>query len=77
MCLPGPFLDVVLAAALLVAGGKHDALVKDVVAGKKIVTIARHDAPDAGESSRAVRLEADRVRGTKYFVPFAAVFPPT
>ena len=72
MCVPGPFLDVVLAAALLAAGGKHDALVKDAVAGKKIVTIARHDAPYAGEATHALRVDGNRVRGTKYFVPFAA-----
>jgi alkylation response protein AidB-like acyl-CoA dehydrogenase len=72
MCVPGPFLDVVLAASLLAAGGKHDALVKDVVAGKKIVTVARHDAPYAGEAPQALRIEGDRARGTKYFVPFAA-----
>ncbi len=72
MCVPGPFLDVVLAASLLAATGKHDALVRDVVAGKKIVTIARHDAPFAGTLSTPLAATGDRVRGTKYFVPFAA-----
>ena len=51
MCVPGPFLDVVLAGALLADTGKHDALVRDVVAGKKVVTIARHDAPFAGTAA--------------------------
>lgn len=72
MCLPGPFLDVVLAASVLAASGKHDKLVADIVAGKKIVTLARHDAPFAGTASRALAIEGSRVRGTKYFVPFAA-----
>lgn len=71
-CVPGPFLDVVLAASLLVAADGHDALVRDVVAGKKLVTIARHDAPFAGASATPVRASGGRVRGTKYFVPFAA-----
>jgi alkylation response protein AidB-like acyl-CoA dehydrogenase len=72
MCVPGPFLDVVLAASLLAASGKHDALVRDVVAGKKIVTIARHDAPFAGTTSTPLVASGGRIRGTKYFVPFAA-----
>jgi alkylation response protein AidB-like acyl-CoA dehydrogenase len=71
-CVPGPFLDVVLAATVLAASGRHDALVHDVVAGKKIVTIARQDAPFAGETATPVRVHGGRVRGTKYFVPFAA-----
>ena len=71
MCVPGPFLDVVAAASLLAASGKHDALVRDVVAGKRIVTIARHDAPFAGDGARPLRSDGGRVRGTKYFVPFA------
>jgi alkylation response protein AidB-like acyl-CoA dehydrogenase len=73
MCVPGPFLDVVLAAALLAGTGKHDALVREIVAGKKIVAIARHDAPFAGTASKPLVANGDRVRGTKYFVPFAAV----
>jgi alkylation response protein AidB-like acyl-CoA dehydrogenase len=72
MCVPGPFLDVVLAAAALVAAGKHDALVRDIVTGKKVVTIARHDAPFAGTAATPLAVSGNRVRGTKYFVPFAA-----
>jgi alkylation response protein AidB-like acyl-CoA dehydrogenase len=72
MCVPGPFLDVVAAADVLAATGQHDALVREIVAGEKIVTIARHDAPFAGDAASALRPEGDRVRGTKYFVPFAA-----
>jgi alkylation response protein AidB-like acyl-CoA dehydrogenase len=42
------------------------------VAGKKIVALARHDAPFAGTAARGLAIEGSRVRGTKYFVPFAA-----
>ena len=72
MCVPGPYLDVVLAAVVLAAAGNHDGLVGDVVAGKKIVTIARHDSPFAGTAATPLRREGDRLRGRKYFVPFAA-----
>lgn len=71
MCVPGPFLDVVLAASLLAAVGGHDALVRDIVAGKKIVVIARHDAAYAGTAA-PLAASGTRVRGRKYFVPFAA-----
>lgn len=71
-CVPGPFLDVVLAAALVAAASADDALVREVVAGRKLVTIARDDAPYAGTSAAAVTAGGGRVRGTKYFVPFAA-----
>jgi alkylation response protein AidB-like acyl-CoA dehydrogenase len=70
LCVPGPYLDVVLAAALLAADGERDALVRDLIAGKKLVTIARHDAPFAG-SATPLPVNGGRVRGTKYFVPFA------
>ncbi|MCC6848054.1 MAG: acyl-CoA/acyl-ACP dehydrogenase [Deltaproteobacteria bacterium] len=71
-CAPGPFLDVVLAASLVADAGVADALVRDVVAGEKLVAIARHDAPFAGTAAAAVVARGGRVRGTKYFVPFAA-----
>jgi len=71
-CVPGPYLDAVLAAALLSAAGGHDGLLAEVCAGKKLVTIARDDAAFAGSTRSPVRFEAGRVRGTKYFVPFAA-----
>src|SRR4051812_28815202 len=60
MCVPGPFLDVVVAASVLAATGKYDTLVRDVVAGKRIVTVARHDAPFAGDAVTAVRPEGGR-----------------
>jgi alkylation response protein AidB-like acyl-CoA dehydrogenase len=73
MCVPGPFLDVVLAAAVLAAaGGAHDALVGEIVAGKKIVTIARHDAPFAGQAPTPLATTRTRLCGRKFFVPFAA-----
>ena len=72
LCVPGPYLDVVLAASALAAGGAHDDLVGEIAAGKKIVTIARHDAPFADARRGSFRLEEARATGTKYFVPFAA-----
>jgi alkylation response protein AidB-like acyl-CoA dehydrogenase len=72
VCAPGPFLDVVLAASLLAAAGKQDALLADVVSGKRLVTIARQDSPFSGNHIEPTRFESGRVRGTKYFVPFAA-----
>jgi len=71
-CMPGPYLDVVLAAALLASAGGHEALLKDVVAGTRLVTIAREDSAFAGNNGKSVRFEGGHVRGTKYFVPFAA-----
>ncbi len=71
-CLPGPYLDAVLAAALLDAAGGHDALLANLCAGKTLVTIARDDGVYAGSTGIPTRFEAGRVRGTKYFVPFAA-----
>src|SRR2546428_11773286 len=44
-CLPGPYLDVVLAATLLAAAGGPDALLADVSAGRTLVTPARQEAP--------------------------------
>ncbi len=73
MCVPGPFLDVVLAAAALAAANSQDALLRDIVAGRNIVTIARHEAPFAGTPRAcSMTVAEDRIRGTRYFVPFAA-----
>ncbi len=72
VCVPGPFLDAVLAASLLAAAGGQEKLAADVVAGTSLVTIARQDAPFNGTNGRATAFAAGRVRGTKYFVPFAA-----
>src|SRR5262249_36619251 len=54
-CMPGPYLDAVLAADVLAAAGGQEALVADVAAGRKLVTIARDDA------SEPVRLERGRL----------------
>ena len=72
VCLPGPYLDVVLAAGLVAEAGGHDDLVRAVVAGTKLVTIASHDGVFKGTKKTPVRLEGSRVRGTKHFVAFAA-----
>jgi len=71
-CMPGPYLDAVLAAALLADAHGQDALLADIIAGRKLVTIARDDGPFSGSHVTPVRCENGRVRGTKYFVPFAA-----
>jgi len=76
-CVPGPFLDACLAAAVLVAAGGQDAggqdaLLAELVAGRRLVVLARADAPFAGTPGPATRFTGGRVRGTKYFVPFAA-----
>lgn len=71
-CVPGPYLDAMLAAALLSAAGGQDPLLRDVAAGKRLVTIARDDTSFAGDPVATTRVEGGRVRGTKYFVPFAA-----
>jgi alkylation response protein AidB-like acyl-CoA dehydrogenase len=70
-CVPGPYFDVMLAAALLAAAGDQDGLLADIGAGSKLVTIAREDAAFAGSHHAAVACDGGRVRGTKYFVPFA------
>jgi alkylation response protein AidB-like acyl-CoA dehydrogenase len=72
VCAPGPYLDAMIAAALLADAGGQDALLADVAAGKRLATIARHDSPFSGNHVEATRFEGGRVRGTKFFVPFAA-----
>lgn len=70
-CAPGPFVDVVLAAQMLAGAGGHGALLGEIVAGRKLVTIARDDAPYRGEHGPGARFANGRVRGDKHFVPFA------
>jgi len=72
VCLPGPLLDVVLAAHLLAAAGGQDALLGEIASGATIVTLARDDAPFAGAPAGATRLDGTRLHGRKFFVPFAA-----
>jgi alkylation response protein AidB-like acyl-CoA dehydrogenase len=71
-CVPGPFLDVALAADLLAAVAGQEALLTEIAAGSKMVAIARTDSPYAGTAGKAVRLARGKLRGSKYFVPFAA-----
>jgi alkylation response protein AidB-like acyl-CoA dehydrogenase len=71
-CMPGPYLDAVLAGSLLAAAGGQDALLADIGAGRKLVSIARDDSAFAGSAGTPARFEGGRVLGTKYFVPFAA-----
>jgi alkylation response protein AidB-like acyl-CoA dehydrogenase len=70
-CLPGPLFDVQLAAATLAAAGKQDALLAEIAAGRKIVTIAWRNSPYAGEAKQTTHFAHGRVKGHKYFVPFA------
>jgi len=70
--MPGPYLDVVLAADTLAAAGGQDALLAEIIAGRKLVVFARDDAAYAGEAQQRPRLEGAKLRGTKFFVPFAA-----
>ncbi len=71
-CVPGPYLDVVLAADLLRAAGGQDALLAEMASGARVVTIARADSPYAGTAGKAVRVTKGKLQGSKYFVPFAA-----
>jgi alkylation response protein AidB-like acyl-CoA dehydrogenase len=71
-CMPGPYLDAVLAAAVLAAAGGQEALLADISAGKKLVTTARADAPFSGTKATPTHFASGRVHGTKYFIPFAA-----
>jgi alkylation response protein AidB-like acyl-CoA dehydrogenase len=70
--VPGPLFDVMLAATLLGSVPGHDALLADLLAGRRLVTIARSESLYAGRADVATTARAGRVRGTKHFVPFAA-----
>ena len=72
VCLPGPLLDAILGAALLGAAGGQDALLKQVCAGDRLVTIARHDAAYTGAGEPAAGFAGGHLAGRKHFVPFAA-----
>jgi alkylation response protein AidB-like acyl-CoA dehydrogenase len=72
VCAPGPYLDVVLAVELLTAAGEQETLLAEVCEGKRLVTIARDDAPFAGEPGSATHCRGGRIEGRKFFVPFAA-----
>jgi len=64
-------MDVVLAAKLLEAAGGQEELVGRIVAGESIVTIARADGVWPGDRA-GFEYSGGRVKGRKYFVPFAA-----
>jgi alkylation response protein AidB-like acyl-CoA dehydrogenase len=70
-CLPGPLFDVQLAASTLAATGGQDKLVRAIAAGEKVATIAWRNSPYAGEAKQTTHLAHGRVKGHKYFVPFA------
>jgi alkylation response protein AidB-like acyl-CoA dehydrogenase len=70
-CVPGPYLDVALAAAVLADAGGQEALLGEIADGRTVVVIARHDAAFAGTPGPPARLAGGRVRGQKWFVPFA------
>jgi len=72
VCAPGPYLDVALAADLLGAAGGNEPLLQELCAGRTLVTLARDDAPFAGERTPTARLVQGRLRGRKYFAPFAS-----
>jgi alkylation response protein AidB-like acyl-CoA dehydrogenase len=69
VCFPGPYLDAVLAARMLEAGGV-DGVVRDVAAGRLLVVVATADRVWPSDTPD-VRYEDGRITGTKYFVPFA------
>jgi alkylation response protein AidB-like acyl-CoA dehydrogenase len=71
-CVPGPYLDAVLAAATLAAAGGQEAVLSAISAGTQLVTLAREDAPFRSTKVTPTRYAGGRVRGRKYFVPFAA-----
>ncbi len=72
VCLPGPYLDVTLAASVLAAAGGHEDLLGRILGGQALVTLARDDAPFSGNHAAGAVCAGGRLRCRKYFVPFAA-----
>jgi alkylation response protein AidB-like acyl-CoA dehydrogenase len=70
--VPGPLFDAVLAATLLGAAAGHDALLADLLAGRRLVTIARDESLFAGRTEVTTTFRDGRVHGTKCFVPFGS-----
>jgi alkylation response protein AidB-like acyl-CoA dehydrogenase len=70
-CIPGPLLDAVLAADLLARGGGQDARLADLLAGRRLVTIARRGALFGATPGDTPAVVGGRIRGTSSFVPFA------
>jgi alkylation response protein AidB-like acyl-CoA dehydrogenase len=54
------------------AAGGQEVLLAEVCEGKRLVTIARLDAPFAGTPAPPAHCRGGRVQGRKYFVPFVA-----
>ena len=75
VALPGPFLDLALAAEALhqAEGDAAGRWLEDVSAGRKRVILARSESVSGVEPAvPATRFSDGRVRGTKTFVPFGA-----
>jgi alkylation response protein AidB-like acyl-CoA dehydrogenase len=70
VCFAGPYLDAVVAASVVEAAGVTK-LLAEIVAGKAIVTLATADRVWPTDEGETVFRDG-HVRGTKYFVPFAA-----
>jgi alkylation response protein AidB-like acyl-CoA dehydrogenase len=71
-CMPGPYLDAVLAAETLAAAGQ-EALLAELIAGEKLVTLARDDSAYAGAPTHLPHMAGGKLRDTKFYVPFAAM----
>jgi alkylation response protein AidB-like acyl-CoA dehydrogenase len=75
--LPGPFLGHSLAALALSLGGsdaQRERWLPGLAAGERIGTIAFGEEGDAwGPEAWTARLEGEKLRGTKLFVPHASV----
>jgi alkylation response protein AidB-like acyl-CoA dehydrogenase len=75
VALPGPFLDLALAVRVLAEcdGEVASSWLDRAAAGEALVVLARGEGrASADPGPCATRLEADRVRGVKSFVPFGA-----
>jgi len=72
--LPGPFLDLVLAAELLAGSPQEPAAgwLRRLLAGEALVVLADREALDGREAEPRARCADGRVTGTKLFVPFGA-----
>lgn len=74
VALPGPFLDLVVAAELLRGAGGADAkaCLAAVLSGEKIVVLARSEQLSGADGAPKARCEGGRVVGRKLFVPYGA-----
>ncbi len=75
VCFPGPYLDVVLAGAVLAGAAgtsEHaDALLAELVAGTSLVVLGGQGSVWPGRTAEC-SFKDGRVRGIRYFVPFGA-----